>query len=100
MTDALLDALEASTAQLRRTACGFWWLSGAAGQLYAHEIDEGFLLCLRCRSADGWRHAKRRLGGFAEIVRCAGKEGALRINGLPNPEQAKAIQDWWALAAA
>jgi len=88
---ALLSALNALDAALRRDECNAWCIRGKSGRAYTWGDAKTWVLIVRCHSARHWTATKRRLA-FCTVTQDGDDEGCLRLHELPTPHQAAAIR--------
>src|SRR5215218_3799198 len=89
---AMHEALQAASTALRRDECGAWRITGTKGHIYTWGDRESFLLYVKVgRSKKKWTYNKRNLA-FCTVTQDGDDEGCLRLNGLPDEDQAAWIR--------
>ena len=86
----LLTVLHGAMNTLRRDQCGDPTIIGSRGHNRA--CDGTFYICLECRSALAWTHAKRQLASFSMVHRDGDQEGILILSRLPDESEAATLR--------
>jgi hypothetical protein len=100
----LVKALGCRDNALKRDECGDWAIFGKRGHIYAvpGTLDRpntpGFQIFVMGWTARGWNLAKEAFKPFASLTNDGDDEGALFLDRLPAPEEAKIIRHWCGIA--
>ena len=88
----MLVALEAAHNQLRLDSCRTWTIRGKRG--YAATWGDGKRWFIYCSpgSARKWGNIRRAISPLGSCTQNGDDEGIIRIDQLPNPEQAAVIR--------
>ena len=89
----LLTVIEAASNSLYRPNCRGWIGDYQINGRRGHIITDGvsFYLYVTCNSKLAWTYAKKALS-FATLTQDGDDEGMLRLDRLPDPEEAELIR--------
>jgi hypothetical protein len=89
---AMVVALDAAQSQLRLDACRTWTIQGKRGYVATWGDGKQWFIYCSPGSARKWGNIRRALSPLGRCTQDGDDEGIIRIDQLPNPEQAAAIR--------
>jgi hypothetical protein len=88
---AMLTALNGANRALRLDECVAWMINGSRGDIYTWGDGKDFILVIGCHSVRAWTAMKKRLH-FCRVTQDGDEEGCLRLDHLPDAEEAEAVR--------